>query len=355
MTGKRHTVGITGVGVALPPHRGFQGEVLESFRERVGDWPAPERVVRRLFERARIDHRQFCIPDFSGSSDPVLYRGHEPALAERMEVFAREAPRLAGDAARAALQAAGKDVTEIGGLVVVNSTGVLVPGLDVRLVDDLQLPYETRRLLVSMAGCSGAFSGIRAAHGLIATGATSVLVVCVELCSIHGNLSGDASNVVAHAIFGDAAAAVVLEDDPISADLHLGEEFSSVVPNTKSELGWRLTDRGFEVSLSPSLPTAIISNREIIRRMVGSEKVDHWVLHPGGASVVRALVSALELSVEDVAATWKILRTTGNTSSCGVILVLNEVMDRLLPGDAGLMLGFGPGLVVEGLRFRRRP
>ena len=323
---------------------------LERFRERVGDWPAPEPVVRRLFERAKIDCRQFCIPDFSEASNPQLYRGCEPSLAERMQVFASEAPRLAREAARAALDAAGIGPAGVHGLVVVNSTGVLVPSLDIRLLEDLGLRDDTGRLLVSMAGCSGAFSGIRAARGLIASGATVVLVVCVELCSIHGNLSGDASNVVAHAIFGDGAAAMVLEDSPPRPELYLRDHLTTVVPNTRSELGWRLTERGFEVSLSPSLPTSIVSNRELIKKIVGPEVTDHWVLHPGGASVVRALESVLELSDEDTEPTWKVLQTTGNTSSCGVVLVLKEILARRR-GGRGVMVGLGPGLVLESLRF----
>src|SRR5262247_1684877 len=122
-----------------------------------------KRLANRVFRNACIEERRFCIPDFRDDRVPTLYGAGRPGARRRMEVFQREAPRLAAAACERALKSAGASPSEITHLVVVTSTGAFLPGPDTELVARLSLRSDVERTLVSFMGCNGAFPGLRIA------------------------------------------------------------------------------------------------------------------------------------------------------------------------------------------------
>jgi predicted naringenin-chalcone synthase len=258
-----------------------------------------------------------------------------------MNVYQREAPRLAASACERALKSARVPADQITHLVVVTCTGIFTPGPDVELAVHLSLRPEVERTIVAFMGCSGAFHGIRVARRAALEPHARVLLVCVELCSVHRREETGAGALVAQSIFADGAAALVLGairkgDGPLAT---LGADRTHLEPGTREALTWELRDDGFAVQLSPELPP-------LVGRHV--------------APFVGPLLDGIDpqdrlawIERGELASAWSVLRRLGNTSSAAVLYVLEEALPRLVPGAEGVMLGFGPGLTFEALRFQR--
>jgi predicted naringenin-chalcone synthase len=320
---------------------------------------ARERLARRIFANASIEERRFCIPDFRSGSEKVLYETANPGLGSRMDVYRREAPRLAASACERALKRARVGADEITHLVVVTCTGIFSPGPDVELAMRLSLRSDVERTIVGFMGCSGAFHGLRVARRAALEPDARVLLVCVELCSLHRRDESGAGALVAQSLFGDGAAAAVLgvTRDGDRAVVLLGADRTHLEPGTREALTWEMRDEGFAVRLSPRLPSLV---EERVPGFVAPllQGIDPqlrlaWVVHPGGAAILRAVERGLGLDRDDLASAWSVLRRLGNTSSSAVLYVLEEALPRMPVGAPAMMLGFGPGLTFEALRFER--
>jgi predicted naringenin-chalcone synthase len=164
---------------------------------------------------------------------------------------------------------------------------------------------------------------------------------------------------VAHSIFADGAAAVVLaaSDGSRAPLVELGPARTHLEPGTRGALTWELRDDGFAIHLAPELPAIVGRNvaRFVAPLLEGADPARSfdWLVHPGGAAILRAVERALGLQREALASAWSVLRRLGNTSSAAILYVLEEALPEIPPGGEGVMLGFGPGLTFEGLRFRR--
>jgi predicted naringenin-chalcone synthase len=205
-------------------------------------------------------------------------------------------------------------------------------------------------------GCHGALVGLRqAALSANAHPGAITLLVSVELSSLHFAPSIDVEALTTFALFGDAAAAVTVHADPsaIGPEIVYSCSFSDYAAS--EQMSWRLGDAGFIMGLSPRVPVSL-------RRHIG-EAIDtllaphglcvcdvaHWIVHPGGPSILQAVQARLELSDEQMARSWKVLRTHGNCSSATVLLILDELMGAadVNEGDWCVMMAFGPGLTIE--------
>src|SRR5215510_3375118 len=100
------SVGILGIGSALPAYAARQMDLLPALAPALEAGSARERLAHRLFRNASIEERRFCIPDFLPGAAPALYASARPGARRRMEVYQREAPRLAAAACERALKSA---------------------------------------------------------------------------------------------------------------------------------------------------------------------------------------------------------------------------------------------------------
>jgi predicted naringenin-chalcone synthase len=352
-------VAILGLGSALAPYVSRQVDLVRALVPALEPGSPRERLARRLFRNACIDERRFCIPDFRAGERATLYDGSPLGPRRRMAVYQREAPQLAASACERALKSARVAADEITHLVVVTCTGIFTPGPDVELVGRLSLRPDVERTIVGFMGCSGAFHGLRVARRAALEPGARVLLVCVELCSLHQRQEKDAGSLVAQSIFADGAAALVLaaieHGDPTLAVL--GPARTQLEPGTRNALTWELRDDGFAVHLSPELPSIVGRNvaRFVAPLLDGVDAPSRlsWIVHPGGAAILRAVERALGLERADLASAWSVLRRLGNTSSAAILYVLEEALPDLAPGAEGILLGFGPGLTFEALRFHR--
>lgn len=335
---------VTGVGTALP--RAFdQQEVWDGyFRRHFGG----SRVAERIFRSAGVSRRHAAVSpldeDLSGAS-----------TEERMRRYEEAAPGLGHAAAAAAIESAGLTPADIGQLTVASCTGYTAPGLDILLAASLGLPADTRRLAVGHMGCYAALPALASTADFVVARERPAVLLCVELTSLHLQPpTRDVQQVVSHALFSDAAAAVVLHPRDAPGGLEVVGSTSLTDTTTRDHMTWRITDRGFRMSLSPHVPDVLGKHvREEVDDLLGGHglapaDVRGWAVHPGGPRVLDTVERELDLPATALAASRQVLREHGNCSSATVLLVLEQLLAHggLRPGDPVVAMAFGPGLTL---------
>ncbi len=320
--------------------------------------------LHQLFISSGVRERQIVLDfvrfygDLSTGQRPV-----PPSTGERMAAYAPLAYQLGRRALESALLAATPVLapTAITDLAIVSCTGYVAPGLDIQLARDLGMARDIRRTVIGHMGCYGALVGLRHAlasvHGY--ANATA-LVLCVELTSLHFQPSDDFEVLTSFALFGDAAAAFILTTreeatGPAVVDVYCATDFS-----TSEQMSWSVTDTGFMMGLSPRVPASLRrAIRPVIDRLLTPHglaltDVRHWIIHPGGPAILKAIQQRLELTDADMAPAYTVLREHGNCSSSTVLAVLDEVQRtrQPRPGEWGVMMAFGPGLTLETALLR---
>jgi predicted naringenin-chalcone synthase len=298
------------------------------------------------------------------SGSPFLPKGtaddQGPTTAQRMRHYAELAPPLAVRAARMGLERSGLLAGAITHLVTVSCTGFLAPGLDLALIRTLGLRATVERTHVGYMGCHGALNGLRVARAFTgADSAARVLLCAVELCSLHYHYGWDPSRMIANAIFGDAAAAVVgAPADAAPPDVWKAAAAGScLVPNSADAMTWTIGDHGFEMTLSKRVPGLIATHlRPWLEGWLADQglmlsEVASWAIHPGGPRILTAVEEALTLPRDATAVSRAVFADCGNVSSPTVLFIL----DRLRSSGTArpcVALAFGPGLMAEAVLFR---
>jgi predicted naringenin-chalcone synthase len=292
-----------------------------------------------------IDGTRHSGSPFLPGADPL-----GPTTGVRMRMYAEHAPPLAVAAARAALADSGLSAAEVTHLVPVTCTGFVAPGLDAAVIRSLGIRPDVQRVQVGYMGCHGAVNGLRTALAFASDPAAVVLLVCVELCSLHYYYGMSADKVVANALFADGAAAVVGRGG--TDGLRVTATGSCLFPDTAGLMGWVIGDHGFEMVLSKKIPAAIerglgpwltgwLASHNLSVPAVGS-----WAVHPGGPKILDATEIALDLPPAALSESRGVLADYGNMSSPTVLFILDRLRRRNAPRP-WVLLGFGPGMVAE--------
>jgi predicted naringenin-chalcone synthase len=265
-----------------------------------------------------------------------------------MRVYAEEAPRLA----MAAIARLG-DLGEITHIVVASCTGFVAPGIDQIIARQLGLPASVERTLVGFMGCYAAVAALRVAHHIVrSTPEGRVLVVMVELSSLHLQGTSEIEPLLAMLQFGDGAGAAIVSAE--RTGLAIDRFFAHTLPDSAELIRWEIGDEGFIMHLDGAVPNRIadvLHDPESRRALVGDDAVDRWAVHAGGRSVLDAVERGLDLPADALAASRGVLADNGNMSSATIMFVL----ERIMAGDAtdnGIAIAFGPGLAAEGFHFR---
>jgi predicted naringenin-chalcone synthase len=355
---------IAGWGFALPAGRVTQTEAAEHAVAMWGEKAGLASTIPALYRRTGVksrhaviveSHEQGCPQSFYQPAVDASDRG--PSTAARMAFYEQEAVKLAGRAATAALEDAQIRAAGITHLVTVSCSGFEAPGVDIGLVTALDLNPQVTRTNVGFMGCHGAFNGLRVAQAFAASDPKArVLVVCVELCSLHQQYSTDPQQIVANALFADGAAAIVVQAGSSKRHWHLAEQCSLVLPDTADMMSWRIRDNGFEMTLSPAVPDLIRKdlrdwlNNWLPRSGRSLADVKSFAVHPGGPRILSAVIEGLDLPSEALDASRGILSEYGNMSSPTILFILNRLRSSGAPAPC-LALAFGPGLTIEAALF----
>jgi predicted naringenin-chalcone synthase len=367
---------ILAIGTAVPEYWADQKAIGDWMASSFVDRPAVQRMIRSLYAYSGIEKRHGCAPEYLLPPDesrfaPGLDSDQTPTTAERMQAYRRESVPLAEKAARCALQAVSRhgdadlavQSAAITHLIVVSCTGFFAPGLDFELVHKLGLAPSVQRTVIGFMGCSAAFNGLRAAGQIVAGDPNArVLVVSVELCSLHIQAGDRRDDLVSAALFADgAAAAIVAMPQATDDDYYQLENFhTGMKPATEDEMVWEIGNHGFTLRLSPKIPDHLgdVAPAELAQVMDGAAP-DFWAIHPGGRAIVDTLQEIFGLSDESVSPSRTVLAKYGNISSATILFVLAEQRRQLMaaqkPTATGVAMAFGPGLTIEMARLRYVP
>jgi len=345
---------INRIATAVPEH-----DVHRAFVEFAAQMLGDERaraVFLRMAEKSEIEHRfsplQVSKPTAANAADAheVYQRGSFPSTAERMKLFERFAPALAARALdRLALTPSERD--RIRHVIVTCCTGMYAPGLDFAIIDHLGLSPSAERTMIGFMGCYAAINGLKQARHIVRSEpGESVLLVDLELCTLHLHETQDLSEVLSFLIFGDGCAASLISSDPVGLEM---DDFRAIqIAGTRGLITWRIGDLGFDMMLSGRVPRAIAGAlRAEARSFSNGSSVDLWAVHPGGRTVLDAVEEGLELCPEMLCASRGVLARYGNMSSATVMFVMRELMKTARSGQAGCAMSFGPGLTAETMRF----
>jgi predicted naringenin-chalcone synthase len=349
---------IVSIGTAVPEHRHKQEDILD-FMQRVyalneGD----RRKLRFLYRQGGIDTRYSVIPDYSRNANAwQFYSPSEnlepfPNLEQRMEWYQEHAAKLS-------LQAINKCVENFTGnithLITVSCTGMSAPGLDLELLELLELPATTFRTSVNFMGCYAAIHALKIADAFCkADKNANVLIVCTELCTLHFQKEHTIDNMTSSMLFSDGAAAVLVTGNNEAKGLNIDHFYSTVAVKGKKDMAWELSSKGFLMTLSGYIPELIEEDfNSLVTNAVtaaGLQKKDitQWCIHPGGKKILEAVHKSLEFTNGQLENCYSVLKEYGNMSSPTVLFVLEKIMKEKMEG-LGKIFGaaFGPGITME--------
>ena len=336
---------IAAIAGALPEQSGSQEDLWDlRFRHHYGD----DAAARRVWMRCGVERRH-------GVVDPIAEGVAEWGTARRMERFVEEALPLGRRAVADALAEAELEPTDVDLLAVVSCTGYATPGLDILLARDLAMRADVQRLHIGHMGCYAAIPGLAAVADAAGSRDRTAVLVCVELTTLHVQRAvRSLEQIVAHALFGDAAAAAVVRPD--GAGLAVLDVAAHTDPESAGLMSWDVTDTGFRMGLSPKVPAALrgqvapVVDALLDRNGLARDDVSAWVVHPGGPAIVDAVGDALSLDADALESSRAVLREIGNCSSATVLFVLRRALARgeIEPGGHAVALAFGPGLTLYG-------
>lgn len=367
-TNTRRELYIAGIGTAVPAHGIGQIDAAQVAGELCDYSEQEKRRIEKLYALTRVSRRHSVLLEAGEGGrtvqqffKPAQDRGASgPPLGDRMRRYEADAPPLALEAAQAALFTAGMNPGEITHLITVSCSGFAAPGVDVALMKALGLAPTTQRTHVGFMGCHGALNAVRVAHGFMGALHTArVLIVAVELCSLHYQYSTDDETNLANGLFSDGAAALVAREIPPSGApaWRCAATGSCLLPDSEDAMTWKIRDHGFQMTLGREVPLKIKEHlRPWISEWLGEqglkpEDIKSWAVHPGGPAILQSVREALNLKKEDLATSWAILRDYGNMSSPTVLFVL-DALRRQQAELPCVALGFGPGLAVEATLWK---
>ena len=356
------------VATVSPPYRVSQVRAAAELKTRMGGRPAVGRMIDAAVSRSGIATRAVVVPDAETGGGERFYPtspdSPAPDTKQRMNLYKAWSAKLAIEAVSELLRSTGTHPSTITRLITISCTGFSVPNFDHDLITSLGLPPQIKRTHIGFMGCAEAiigFTSVTEALQLARDNEGKVLLVSVELCSLHLQTDPSRDNILANMIFADGCGAALFGSDSARpAKARLVQTRSLLFPDSKGYMGWEIGNHGFEMMLSSDLPEvianlAVPAARTIIGEMgLQLDDIRFWALHPGGRAIIDALQVGLALTDDHVAPSRAVLQQYGNMSSASILFVLKEVFSRshLQPDDWLCAVAFGPGLTMELALFR---
>ncbi len=359
---------IISIGTAVPKHGTNQAVILNFMQAAYNDNEA-SRKLNLLFNHSGITTRYSAIPDFdSRKKNQSLFIKNNglPDVKERLNVFKDHAISLAIEAIQDSLTKLNTTITdfEITHLITVTCTGLFAPGIDAALIEQLNLPNDIFHTSINFMGCNAAFSALKLGDMIAKTDNNAkVMIVCVELCTLHFQPKNNSDNLLSNTIFGDGAAAVVIVPDKEAERMNRGGMvingfYSLLLKEGRDLMSWNITPVNFEMILDAKIPYFIGDEVIEIVSKAGKKfnilpnKIDKWAVHPGGKKILDIIKDRLNLNDIDLQYSYKVLDEYGNMSSPTILFVLNEIFQtEHKPNETTLSIGFGPGLSIETALF----
>lgn len=357
---------IISIATAVPNFKHPQKSILHFMQESFGLDPIEKRKLAFLYAQSGISFRHSVIADFgceksdwkfipNNSSHPF------PTIDQRMELYKQNALPLALKAIEDCVEKY-INTSQITHLITISCTGMSAPGLDLEIVEALNLSPNLFRSSINFMGCYAAIHGLKLAQMICATEPTAqVMLVAVELCTLHFQKEYTADSASSSLLFGDGCAAVLVNNYPTKQSISIEGFHSHIALQGKQDMAWQINTKGFLMHLSSYIPKLIEADIATIlsaakkKCVQDGTEIKYWCIHPGGKKIVDLIQQKLLLTDADTAYSRKILEQYGNMSAPTILFVLKEIMEAPLQnGDPIFGVAFGPGLTMETFVARKR-
>ena len=356
---------IVSIATGVPSFKHKQDSLFD-FSEKVYCKDETEkRKLKFLYNHSGIETRYSVVPDYSSPLTertffpPTADLEPFPCLEKRMNIFHEHAAKLSAKTVEDCIK--GKiDKNEITHLITVSCTGMSAPGIDLQVMEIMNLPQNIVRTSVNFMGCYAAVHGLKLANAFCATDVNAnVVVVCTELCTLHFQKDISADNMTSSLLFADGCAAMLVQpDNSKEKGIRVNNFFSDVSFKGKKDMAWELSSKGFLMTLTGYVPDLIKEDFKglVDKALHASGKtmsdVTHWCMHPGGKKILESISSGLGIHNDSLNYSYEVLKDYGNMSSPTILFVLKKILtefEQAAPAKNNLVFGaaFGPGLTME--------
>ncbi|MBC7912979.1 MAG: type III polyketide synthase [Pyrinomonadaceae bacterium] len=356
---------ISAIGTSSPENR-FSQQAILSFMINAHKLDSTDaKRLEKLYQVSGIDYRHSVLPDFALQQGNYTFFGNEenlepfPKTSQRSTLYEATAKELAVKAITSAFKNTALTYQSITHLITVSCTGMYAPGLDIDIIERLGFNKNIERTGVNFMGCYGAFTALKAADYICrADKEAKVLLVDVELCTLHFQRESTLENWVANSLFADGAAAVIIEsEEGRSTDkgFRLKTFFNTLATEAKDGMSWKIGDTGFQMHLSSQIAKNIgkkikaVTASLIEKAGLERAEISHLAIHPGGRRILEVCEELLELPEEALLHSYDVLKQHGNMSSVTILFVLQKLMADIEPGEKVMSFAFGPGLTFESM------
>lgn len=356
---------IIAIGTANPANCHQQNDIMRFMLDANNPDEKNRKLLPILYHRSGIDTRYSVFPDFSQTRAQWNFFGDNctmPSLENRMAFYNQEAVKLSVSAIEDCLNTAktATNIQEITHLITVTCTGLSAPGLDIQLVQALNLSPNIVRTSVNFMGCYAALHALKLADAFCrADTSAKVLVVCTELCTLHFQKSNDVDAILSSTLFADGSAACLISADKNAKGLEIKQFYSQIALSGQADMAWQLSSTGFLMTLSSHVPKLIkqeiknLLENSLQKLGLTTENITDWAIHPGGKNILEAVATSLELASNALAESYEILRNYGNMSSPTILFVLKKMMEDTTKTGNIFAIAFGPGITMESVILER--
>ncbi len=345
---------------SLPPFRVSQKFAADKLKVIMGNNPLIGKMIDAIAAYSGIEYRYTVIANGDNSLKEKFYfddgNYRMPDTKRRMQEYEFWSKTLSVQAVNNIISRNEIDVNEIGKIITISCTGFFAPGLDYEIIKQLSLSPCIKRTNIGFMGCAAAVTGLNnVLEAIKCNPEENVLMVAVELCSLHLQHTQTKDNILANMLFADGCAAAFFSNKKVDNKivLEILKTHTILFNNTAEYMTWKIGSHGFEMTLSSELPKIILKDTcPALRRFLEENNIDiesikHWALHPGGRAIIDSMQKGLNLSDEQTAPSRKVLRNYGNMSSPSIPFVLKELLTKIKKDDLCCAVAFEPGLTME--------
>lgn len=351
---------IHSIETAVPEFKYQQTELRDIMKDVVGSTKREKRIIHHLYSNSGIDTRYSVVDDFKDRKSPKLFfngQGATPGTKSRNDLYIQQGRKLFVEVAKKLLKNSDFKAADITHLVTVSCTGFYAPGPDFDIIESLGLNPSVERYHLGFMGCYASIPALKMARQFCqADEKSTVLVVSVELCSIHFQANTQMDNLLSSTVFADGGAGVIISSKmPEKQSFRLDGFASSISKKGADDMAWSIGDTGFNMILSNYIPDLLKEGMDdfladiMNQYTIPQNEIELWAVHPGGKAILDKLESSTSIPKGTAGSSRKVLSKYGNMSSATILFVLKELLDQTSdkPENKTLAMSFGPGLTLE--------
>ncbi|HKJ33685.1 MAG TPA: type III polyketide synthase [Balneolales bacterium] len=351
-----------------------QDYIRDFMKEHVSDKELTNRIIHRIYSQSGIQQRHTVIKDFKNDTPlPDFFESINgtlsmPSTKHRNDLYIREAKKLYPGIARKTIDHCHDiDYRDITHVITVSCTGFFAPGPDYFIVKELKLSPNTHRYHLGFMGCYATFPALKMAKSICESDSSAnVLVVSLELCTLHLQFREEPDFLISASLFADGGGGMIVSSrmprNPATA-LEMKHFTTNVTPTGEEDMAWTIGNNGFDMILSTYVPKIIGENiNNIIQPLfknngMNKDMIDYWAIHPGGRAIIDNIQKSLGLTDEHTRYSREVLKTYGNMSSATIIFVLKQILEQPSPKENEQIyaMAFGPGLTIESGLLIKNP